>query len=94
MDKTSTDVVVREGTTVTLECSAKGYPEPYVAWRREDGKAVNYNGEAGKNGAVSVVTMMGLKLQLLFHLQFYTKKVVPTLIPSFKLFELFLIRQM
>ncbi|KAI5712380.1 hypothetical protein M8J75_007836 [Diaphorina citri] len=42
---TSTDVVVREGTEVTLECSAVGYPEPYVAWRREDGKAINYNGE-------------------------------------------------
>jgi Immunoglobulin I-set domain. len=48
LDRTSTDVVVREGTEVTLECSAVGYPEPYVAWRREDGKAINYNGELGE----------------------------------------------
>ncbi|KAL1465666.1 hypothetical protein WDU94_005218, partial [Cyamophila willieti] len=48
LDKTSTDVVVREGTEVTLECSATGYPQPYVAWRREDGKAINYNGELGE----------------------------------------------
>ncbi|KAJ2947476.1 hypothetical protein O0L34_g17261 [Tuta absoluta] len=43
---TSTDVVVREGSDVTLVCRASGYPEPYVMWRREDGQDFNYNGES------------------------------------------------
>lgn len=45
--ETSTDMVVREGANVTLTCKATGYPEPYVMWRREDGKDINYNGESG-----------------------------------------------
>ncbi|PNF23360.1 hypothetical protein B7P43_G13167 [Cryptotermes secundus] len=43
--ETSTDMVVRESANVTLTCKATGYPEPYVMWRREDGKDINYNGE-------------------------------------------------
>ncbi|XP_046967252.1 neurotrimin-like isoform X1 [Vanessa cardui] len=43
---TSTDMVVREGTDVTLVCQASGYPEPYVMWRREDGQDFNYNGDS------------------------------------------------
>lgn len=46
--ETSTDMVVRESANVTLTCKATGYPEPYVMWRREDGKDINYNGENGK----------------------------------------------
>lgn len=46
--ETSTDMVVREGSNVTLTCKASGYPEPYVMWRREDGKNINYNGESGE----------------------------------------------
>lgn len=44
---TSTDMVVREGTNVTMFCRATGYPEPYVMWRREDGQEFNCNGELG-----------------------------------------------
>lgn len=46
--ETSTDMVVREGSNVTLTCKASGYPEPYVMWRREDGKNINYNGDSGE----------------------------------------------
>ncbi|XP_055386949.1 uncharacterized protein LOC129615651 isoform X2 [Condylostylus longicornis] len=42
---TSNDMVVREGTNVTLMCKARGYPEPYVMWRREDGEEMNIGGE-------------------------------------------------
>ncbi|XP_026292997.1 lachesin-like isoform X1 [Frankliniella occidentalis] len=42
---TSTDMVVRESSNVTLTCKAHGYPEPYVMWRREDGEDISYNGE-------------------------------------------------
>ncbi|XP_033213898.1 lachesin-like [Belonocnema kinseyi] len=44
--ETSTDMVVREASNVTLTCKATGYPEPYVMWRREDGENINYNGES------------------------------------------------
>lgn len=33
---TSTDMVVREGSNVTLRCSATGSPEPQILWRREN----------------------------------------------------------
>lgn len=46
--ETSQDIVVREASNVTLTCRARGYPEPYVMWRREDGADINYNGETGK----------------------------------------------
>lgn len=35
--KSSSDVLVREGSNVTLVCRAKGYPAPQITWRREDG---------------------------------------------------------
>ncbi|XP_011302040.1 protein amalgam [Fopius arisanus] len=34
---TSTDMIVREGSNVTLRCAATGTPEPTVTWRREAG---------------------------------------------------------
>jgi len=46
--ETSSDMVVRESTNVTLACKATGYPEPYVMWRREDGANFNFNGESGE----------------------------------------------
>lgn len=45
---TSNDMVVREGTNVSLMCKARGYPEPYVMWRREDGDEMSIAGENGK----------------------------------------------
>ncbi|KAI4481189.1 hypothetical protein M0804_009815, partial [Polistes exclamans] len=45
---TSTDMVVREATNVTLTCKAKGYPVPYVMWRRADGKSISYDGKHGE----------------------------------------------
>ncbi|XP_076238189.1 neurotrimin [Calliopsis andreniformis] len=37
---TSTDMVVREGSNVTLRCAATGTPEPTVTWRREAGGTI------------------------------------------------------
>ena len=37
---TSTDMVVREGTNVTLRCAATGSPQPTVTWRREGGESI------------------------------------------------------
>ncbi|GLH09351.1 Lachesin [Gryllus bimaculatus] len=37
---TSTDMVVREGTNVTLRCAATGFPQPNITWRREAGEPI------------------------------------------------------
>nr|CAD7438395.1 unnamed protein product [Timema bartmani] len=37
---TSTDMVVREGTNVTLRCAATGSPPPTITWRREGGESI------------------------------------------------------
>ncbi|XP_067120233.1 lachesin-like isoform X2 [Centruroides vittatus] len=36
----SSDVLVREGSNVTMTCRAKGYPTPTIVWRREDAQAI------------------------------------------------------
>ncbi|XP_012270472.1 neurotrimin-like [Orussus abietinus] len=38
--QTSTDMVVREGSNVTLRCAATGSPVPNITWRREDGQVI------------------------------------------------------
>lgn len=38
--ESSSDVLVREGSNVTLVCRAKGYPAPRITWRREDGQSI------------------------------------------------------
>ncbi|XP_017881798.1 neurotrimin-like [Ceratina calcarata] len=43
---TSTDMVVREGSNVTLKCAAKGSPAPNITWRREDGETILHNNNA------------------------------------------------
>lgn len=43
------DLIVKEGSDMILQCKARGYPEPYIMWRREDGQDINYNGITGKN---------------------------------------------
>ena len=43
------DIVAKEGSNVTLHCKAKGHPEPYVMWRREDNREIQYNGNLGKS---------------------------------------------
>lgn len=46
---TSSDMVVREGSNVSLRCAATGSPEPSIAWRREGGEAIPLgNGQEGK----------------------------------------------
>jgi neurotrimin len=46
--ETSSDMVIREGSNVSMVCKAVGFPEPFVMWRREDGENINYNGLDGK----------------------------------------------
>jgi len=37
---TSSDMVVHEGSNVTLQCAATGYPNPTITWRREDNRNI------------------------------------------------------
>ncbi|XP_001606663.2 neurotrimin isoform X1 [Nasonia vitripennis] len=37
---TSTDMVVREGSNVTLKCAATGTPKPNITWRREGSELI------------------------------------------------------
>lgn len=38
---TSTDVVVHEGSNVTLKCRASGSPTPSVKWKRDDNSKIS-----------------------------------------------------
>ncbi|XP_050436050.1 neurotrimin-like [Adelges cooleyi] len=38
---TSSDMVVHEGSNVSLQCAATGYPNPTITWRREDNKNIS-----------------------------------------------------
>lgn len=38
---TSTDMVIREGSNVTLRCAATGSPTPVITWRRENGDPIS-----------------------------------------------------
>ncbi|XP_065204565.1 lachesin-like isoform X2 [Planococcus citri] len=37
---TSTDMVVREGSNVSLRCAASGSPAPNITWKRENGEII------------------------------------------------------
>lgn len=46
---TSSDMVVREGSNVTLKCAANGVPQPSITWRRENLESIPVgNGLEGK----------------------------------------------
>ncbi|XP_054706548.1 lachesin-like [Uloborus diversus] len=41
--ETSSEVLAREGTNVTLSCRVRGHPPPTITWRREDGQSLMSN---------------------------------------------------
>lgn len=47
---TSTDMIVRENSNVTLRCAAVGSPAPTITWRREGGEKIMLSNETeGEN---------------------------------------------
>ncbi|XP_050303798.1 lachesin-like [Anthonomus grandis grandis] len=61
-EETSGDLLVPEGGTVKLNCKARGHPEPYVQWRREDGNDLVIREPSGTTTKVAVY--QGAMLQL------------------------------
>ncbi|XP_030567062.1 protein CEPU-1 [Drosophila novamexicana] len=61
-EDTSSDVIVPEGSSVRLTCRARGYPEPIVNWRREDGSEIVLKDNAGTKTLVSSFRGEVLKL--------------------------------
>lgn len=53
---TSTDMVVREGSNVTLRCAATGTPEPTVTWRREAGGTISLSNWQGTYLRIATIT--------------------------------------
>lgn len=39
-EETSSDVMAPEGSSVKLQCKARGHPEPAILWRREGGQNI------------------------------------------------------
>lgn len=61
-EDTSSDVIVPEGSSVRLTCRARGYPEPIVTWRREDGSEIVLKDNQGTKTMVSSYRGEVLKL--------------------------------
>ncbi|XP_043261344.1 opioid-binding protein/cell adhesion molecule homolog [Colletes gigas] len=79
-NSTSTDMVIREGTNVTLRCAAAGLPTPNITWRREDGETIRLsNGEEVRNvnGSVFNITKIN-RMQMGGYLCIASNGVPPT----------------
>ncbi|KAJ9579031.1 hypothetical protein L9F63_024862, partial [Diploptera punctata] len=77
---TSTDMVVREGTNVTLRCAATGSPQPNITWRREGGEPIPLgNGQetTSVEGAVFNITRVN-RLHMGAYLCIASNGVPPT----------------
>ena len=66
---TSTDMVVREGSNVSLRCAASGSPQPNITWRREGGESIAISGQReGKiENAISSPNRLAMRKKFHFH---------------------------
>lgn len=56
LDSSSTDMVVREGSNVTLKCAARGSPTPVITWRREANEPITLpNGDEGNGVLINLI---------------------------------------
>ena len=46
----NSNMVVREGESLTLSCNATGHPKPHIVWRRENGEDIILS--SGKKGTI------------------------------------------
>ncbi|KAK6626604.1 hypothetical protein RUM44_009078 [Polyplax serrata] len=77
---TSTDMVVREGNNVTLQCVATGFPPPTIVWKREQGEPIVLgNGEEAVTIEGSVLTITRVnRLHMGAYLCIASNKVPPS----------------
>ncbi|XP_018018946.1 hemicentin-1 isoform X2 [Hyalella azteca] len=62
-EETSGDIMVPEGSPVKLTCSAHGYPEPTIKWRREDGAPIILRSQGGPKNELTVYEGRDLVLE-------------------------------
>ncbi|XP_064474479.1 protein amalgam-like isoform X2 [Ornithodoros turicata] len=62
--QSSSDVLVREGSNVTLVCRAKGYPAPQITWRREDGQPLSVGNWQAAQSTIDNVSYGGEELSI------------------------------
>ncbi|XP_020280041.1 protein amalgam-like [Pseudomyrmex gracilis] len=77
---TSTDMVVREGSNVSMRCEATGFPKPTIMWKREDGEQIvlgNNQKENNVRGPVLEITKVN-RLQMGAYLCIASNGVPPT----------------
>ncbi|CAL4226931.1 unnamed protein product, partial [Meganyctiphanes norvegica] len=43
-ESSKSEIQVREKQNINLQCTARGFPEPRIRWKREDGKGIVANG--------------------------------------------------
>lgn len=74
---TSTDVVVREGSNVTLKCRASGSPEPSVKWKRDDNSkiTIDRNTSGERRARINVRCFELKKIIFLCFLYFCSKRM-------------------
>ncbi|PBC27589.1 Neurotrimin [Apis cerana cerana] len=77
---TSTDMIVREGSNVTLRCAAKGSPTPNITWRREGGESIFFeNGEEVRIVEGSIFNIIKInRLQMGAYLCIASNGIPPT----------------
>ncbi|XP_069173872.1 lachesin [Procambarus clarkii] len=61
-EQTSGDITVPDGESVSLVCTANGYPAPKILWRREDGEKITLR--TGKRDRMKVDDVEGPYLNL------------------------------
>ncbi|XP_059474409.1 opioid-binding protein/cell adhesion molecule homolog isoform X3 [Neocloeon triangulifer] len=74
---TSSDMVVREGSNVTLKCAASGSPQPIIQWRREDGGMIPVSQVPSVEGSLFNITRVN-RLHMGAYLCIASNGVPPT----------------
>ncbi|XP_015183576.1 PREDICTED: neurotrimin-like [Polistes dominula] len=79
-NSTSTDMIVNEGSNVTLRCAARGSPQPNITWKRENGELISFGNGSGVSsieGSIFNIVRVN-RLQMGAYLCIASNSVPPT----------------